>query len=152
MSPKTIIPVVALAALLLAGGCARQVPLGDLSGGGAVVGVIVRTVDGEEIRGELLSVTARELVVLAEYEEGGGVRIDGFGDGRRVVAGGARVEGEVVRVDRVDGVRVARVRRIIKTPDVERATFHRSRREVSLASLLSLLLGPSVGGLLALAI
>jgi len=149
---KPIVLTAVIAALLLTCGCARQVPLSDLSAGGAVVGVMARTVAGEEIRGELLSLTQRELAVLAHYTEGEGIKIEGFGDARRVVIDGTRVDGEVVGVDRVDGARVARVRRTFPILDIDRATFHRSRQEVSLGAILSLLLGPSVGGLLALAI
>ena len=151
MHSKTTILIAALAALLLTCGCARRVPLSDLSSGGAVVGVVARTAGGEEIRGELLAVTERDMFVLASYTEGGGVDIEGFGDGRRVIVDGERVDGEVVRVDRLEGARVARVRRTLAIQGIERATFHRSGEEVSLASLLSLLLGPSIGGLLALA-
>jgi hypothetical protein len=149
---KPIVPTLAAAALLLAGGCAREVPLADVASGGAVVGVAARTSGGEEIRGELVSLDEREMIVVAQYVEGDGVEIEGFGDDRRVIVGGARVDGEVVAVERVGGVRVARVRRSLRVLDVDRATFHRSGQEVSLAAILSLLLGPSVGGLLALAI
>jgi hypothetical protein len=149
---KLIVLTVAIAALLSACGCSRHVPLTDLSAGGAVVGVIATTVDGEEIRGELVSVTEREMVVLARYTQSEAVEIEGFGEGRRVIVDGVRVDGEVVSVDRVEGARVARVRRTLRVVDVARATFHRSGQEASLGTLLSFILGPSVGGLLALAI
>lgn len=152
MNHKPIVVASAVAAVLLVAGCSRHVPLSDLSAGGAVVGVVVTTADGDEIRGELLSITEREMVVLAHYTEGGGVKIEGFGDDRRVVVDGTRVAGDVVSVDHVDGGRIARVRRALRVLDVERATFHRSGQEASLAAVLGLLLGPSVGGLLALAI
>jgi hypothetical protein len=142
----------AVAAVLAAAGCSRQVPLAGLSAGGADVGVIVRTADGEEIRGRLLSLTEREMVVVASYVEGGGVEVKGVGDNRWVALHGERVRGDFLGVETVDGQRVARVRRTLGVEEIGRATFHRSRREMSLATILSLLLGPSVGGLLALAI
>jgi hypothetical protein len=155
--PRTVIvngkPVVvawAVGAALLAGGCSRQVPLSQISAQGTDVGVIVTTVDGEELRGRLLSLTEREMVIVAHYVEGGVVEIKGYGDARRVVVDGARVAGDVVGVDRLDGARVARVRRVLGTRDVDRATFHRSGREVSLATTLSLILGPVVGASLGL--
>jgi hypothetical protein len=150
MSGKPIALAVAVASLLLACGCARQVPLDDLAAGGGDVGVFVRTAEGEDIRGQLVSLTGREMVVVARHAEGGVVAIQGFGDDRRVVVDGVRIDGEVVGVDRVEGVRVARVRRTLRITEIERATFHRSGGEASLAAILSLVLGPSVGGLLAL--
>jgi hypothetical protein len=149
---RAILLGAAVAAVLAATGCARQVPLAGLSAAGADVGVILRTAGGEEIRGRLLSLTEREMVVDALYPEGDGVEIKGVGDNRRVAVDGQRVPGDFVGVERVDGVRVARVRRTLGVGEVERATFHRSKREVSLGTILSLLLGPGVGGLLALAI
>ncbi len=150
MNRKQTVFACALGAVLLASGCAQQVPLDDLSAGPAYVGVVVTMVDGEELRGELLSVTEREMVVIARYAESHGVEIEALGDDRRVVVNGTRVAGEVVGVDLLDGARVARVRRAIRVQDIDRATFHRSAQEASLAATLSLLLGPSVGGLLAL--
>jgi hypothetical protein len=149
---RATLPAAVVAAILAVTGCARQVPLAGLLAGGADVGVIVRTVEGEEIRGGLVSLTKREMVVVAVYVEGEGVEIKGVGGGRWVAVDGARVPGDLVGVERIDGVRVARVERTLPVVDVDRATFHRSGQEVSLATILSLFLGPSVGGLLALAI
>lgn len=147
---KFVVVAWAVGAALLAGGCSRHVPLSEISAQGADVGVIVRTVEGEELRGRLLSLTERELVIVARYVEGDGVEIEGYGEARRVIVDGARVAGEVIGLDRLDGARVASVRRVLRTQDVDRATFHRSGREVSLATILSFILGPVAGASLGL--
>jgi hypothetical protein len=152
MRHAPVILACAAAAVLLATGCARHTQLSELSSGGADVGVAVTTRGGEELRGELESITAREVVVVVHYVHGGGVEIEGFGDDLRVIVDGERVPGEVIDVERLDGARVARVRRVLPAQEIDSATFHRSEQESSLAAILSLLLGPSVGALLALAI
>ena len=150
MDQKPVIVACALGAALLANGCTRQVPVGELSAAGTDVGVIVKMADGEELRGQLLSVTEREMVVVAYYVAGGVTEIEGFGEARRVVVDGTRVPGDVVGVDRLDGARVARVRRVLRIQDIERATFHRSGQEASLAKILSFIIGPVVGATLGL--
>ena len=149
MSPKLVVCACAVGAALLASGCARDVPIAELSGSGAVVGVVVTTVDGEEVRGTLESITPRGMVVVADYVEGGGVEIVGAGQSISVLVEGTPVPGEVVGVERPEVARVARVRRSFAAGAIEEATFYRSAGEASLATILSLVVGPSVGGLLA---
>jgi hypothetical protein len=91
------------------------------------------------------------MVLVADYVEGEAVEIVGSGESLGVVVAGVRVPGEVVEVDRPEIARVARVRRSLASGAIEEATFYRSAGEASLATILSLVVGPTVGGLLALA-
>ena len=54
-----------------------------------------------------------------------------------------------MRVDAEDGERVAVVHRTFRVVDIDSATFHESGGERSLSSIVSLLLGPAIGGTLA---
>jgi hypothetical protein len=58
----------------LMSGCAKRVPLSDLDAGGALVGVVLTTVGGEEVSGRLLSLGGGKVVVEAEGPDGAGIR------------------------------------------------------------------------------
>ncbi len=150
MKTHSRLAAVLLLLSLAALGCARHVSLSDAGAESSEVGVRLTTHDAEELNGMLLALTDDAVSVVAFYEIGGQVALDGVGDSRRVVVDGATVPGQIVGVDRQDGRRVARVRRTLPLDEVARMTFHRTRTEVSTASIVSHLLGPAVGGLLAL--
>lgn len=149
MSPKLVFCGCVVGTAFLASGCGHHVPIAELSARGVDVGVTVTTVDGEEIRGTLESITPRGMVVVADYVEGDSVEIEGAGESLRVLVEGVPVPGEVVDVDRPGIARVARVRRSLAVEAIEGASFYRSAGEASLATILSLVVGPGFGGLLA---
>jgi len=146
-------PVLALVCLAcLASGCAKRVDATDLAGGGADVGVTVTLKSGESLRGRLMALDGEEMTVEASYVLGGDASVSGAGEARRVEIGGSAVPGRLVSVRTVDESRVATVERGIDIGSVARATFHRSAGDASLGPVLSLIVGPAVGALLALAI
>ena len=129
-------------------GCARHVPLAELGTSGAVVGVRLTTSDGEQTTGRVVSLDAGSMVVAVRHVIAGDVRVRGRGDERELYSGTERVPGRFVRVDTDEGERVAVVHRTFQTVDIVSATFHESKGERSLSSILSHLLGPAVGATL----
>ncbi|MBD3368441.1 MAG: hypothetical protein GF405_09775 [Candidatus Eisenbacteria bacterium] len=143
--------VLLLVALLLLAGCARRTPAARLAEEGGEVEVRLIMSDGETLNGRVVSLTRIDLVVDAVYTEGGGVSIDGMPDDRRVVVDGAEVEGRLLDVSRTSEGRVqATVRRTLPLHSIAEADFARSRRDVTLGTLISQIAGPAVGLLLGL--
>ena len=146
-------PAVALLALVCAGlvacGCARQVPLTELDQSGAVVWVRLATSDGEQVTGRIVSLDAGSMVIALSHAVEGDVRVRERGDDKALYSGTERLPGRFVRVDTEDGERVAVVHRTFQVVDIDSATFHESGGERSLSSIVSLLLGPAIGGALA---
>ncbi len=145
-----ILFMVALAAL--AAGCARRVPMGDLEAGGAQVGAVVVMGDGETFRCRVLSLSRETAIVEAYYVVGGDVALRGSGDERYIAVDGRRVPGEIVEIRLDEATRTVTLRRSLNVADIDTATFHRSGSEASLGPILSALVGPVVGALLALLI
>ncbi len=145
--------VILLAAVaVLATGCARRVPVEELDAAGARVGATVVMKDGQALRCRVLSLSRQRMVVDAYYTIGGETDLRGVGGDQYVYVGGERVDGDVMSVERSDGERTAVVRRSLSPSDVDAVTFHRSGSEASLGPVLSALVGPLVGALLALLI
>lgn len=147
------VPAIALLVLVCAGlvacGCARQVPLAELGPSGAVVWVRLATSDGEQVTGRVISLDAGSVVVALRHAIEGDVRVrEGSGD-QALYSGAERLPGRFVRIDTDEGERVAVVHRTFQVVDIASATFHESGGERSLSSIVSLLLGPAVGGALA---
>ncbi len=144
----------ALAALacacLVACGCARHVPLAELGPSGAVVWVRLTTSDGERITGRVVSLDAGSMVVAVRHELGGDVLVRERDGVSALYSGAERVPGEFAGVESEEQRRMAVVHRTFPAVDVATATFHESSGERSLASIISLLLGPAVGGALGL--
>ena len=132
------------------GGCARHVPLAELGTSGAVVGVRLTMSDGEQVTGRVISLDAGSVVVAVRHVIAGDVRMRGRGDERALYSGAERVPGRLVRVDADEGGRTAVVHRTLRAVDITSATFHESSGERSLSAIVSLLLGPVVGGALGL--
>lgn len=150
MIRKTAV-VAALAALLLcAPGCSKRVPLSSLAEGGAEVGAKLRTSSGERMEGLLVSMTDSAVRLEVEYAVRGDVSIRGTGERRIVYSGDDPIPGELLRVERRDGLSYATVDRTVALEDVVSMTFHRSRSEASLSPILSAVLGPLVGASVAL--
>ena len=140
--------VVLVCAGLAASGCARHVSLAELGPSGAPVGVRLTTSDGEQVTGQVISLDAASLVVAVRHAIEGDVRVQERGGDEALYSGTERVPGRFVRVDTDEGERVAVVHRTFQTVDIVSATFHESRGERSLSSILSHLLGPAVGATL----
>lgn len=138
--------VCAMAALLFVAGCARRTPITDLSSAGGVVHVQLTTADGSELSGTLISLDASRLVAAVTYRIEGDVGLRGYGDEAELFIGAEPVPGVLVEVGRDDGGRTAIVHRSFATRDVVSATFHTSEGERSLGSIVSMFLGPAVGG------
>lgn len=147
-------PIIAWLMLVCVGlaacGCARHVSLAELGTSGAVVGVRLTTSEGEQVSGRVISLDAGSMVVAVRHAIAGDVRVRERGGERTLYSGTERVPGRLVRVDTDEGVRTAVVHRTIRAVDIASATFHESRGERSLSSIVSLLLGPIVGGTLGL--
>ncbi len=147
------VPAIALLVLLCAGlvacGCARQVPLTELGPSGAVVWVRLATSDGEEVTGRVVSLDAGSMVIALRHAIEGDVQVRERGGDQALYSGTERLPGRFVRIDTDEGERVAVVHRTFHVVDIASATFHESGGERSLSSILSLLLGPAVGGALA---
>jgi hypothetical protein len=153
MIRRLVVSALAVVAIATAGtGCARRVPGEDLDAEGARVGAIVVMKSGETLTCRLLSLTRDTAVVESYYPVGGDVDVRGTGEGSYLSVKGVRIEGEVVAVEREGIHRTAVVRRSLRLADVHTATFHRSGSEASLGPILSALVGPIVGALLALLI
>lgn len=146
---RLALPVVA--ALLLPG-CARYVESSELDSAGSSIGVILTLEDGETARGRVLSLDGDEITIEFKYRLGGGTDLRGLGDRRRVVVNGRDVPGEITAVDREGATTVVYLERRLRFRDIEEMTFHRSGREASLGPVVSAMLGPMIGALLALAI
>ena len=131
---------------LVACGCARRVSLAELGPSGAVVGVRLTTSDGEQISGRVISLDAGSMVVAVRHAIAGDVRVRERGGERTLYSGTERVPGRFVRVDTEEDRRTAVVHRTFRAVDIASATFHESKGERSLSSIVSLLLGPVVGG------
>lgn len=151
-------PIVLLALLVFlvflavaTSGCARRAPIATLGDRGDV-GVVLDLASGETLRGRLLSIDGGEMTLEVHYAVRGDVRLTGSGDRRRLEDGGAPVPGELVSVERDGSERIATVCRTIDVGEIDRATFHRDAGEASLGPVLSSVVGPAVGALLALAI
>ena len=129
-------------------GCARHVPLAELGTSGAVVGVRLTTSDGEQVTGRIISLDAGSVVVAVRHVLAGDVRVRGRDDERALYSGTERVPGRFVRVDTDEGGRTAVVHRTFRSVNIASATFHESSGERSLSAIVSLLLGPVVGGAL----
>ena len=146
-------PAVALLVLVCAGlvacGCARQVPLTELGPSGAVVWVRLSTSDGEQVTGRIVSLDAGSMVIALRHVIEGDVRVRERGGDKALYSGTERLPGRFVRIDTDEGERVAVVHRTFQVVDVTSATFHESGGERSLSSIVSLLLGPAIGGALA---
>ena len=140
--------VVLVCAVLAASGCARHVSLAELGPSGATVGVRLTISDGEQVTGQVVSLDAVSMVVAVRHAIEGDVRVRERGGDQALYSGTERVLGRLVRVDTDEGERVAVVHRTFQTVDIVSATFHESRRERSLSSILSHLLGPAVGATL----
>jgi hypothetical protein len=140
--------LVAVVCLYLVG-CARQAPLSDLEESGAVVWVRLTTSEDERVVGQLVSLDAASMTVAVRHELGDDVRVRERGE-RALYSGTERLPGDFVRVERDEGRPVAVVHRTFLAGDVATATFHESSGERSLASIISLLLGPVVGAALGL--
>lgn len=138
------LPVLALIGF---GGCARRVSVGELEDSGATVWTRVVTVEGEVLTGRLLSLGASAVDIELRYPIEGDVRVRTRAGNSELLAGTEVVQGELTDVIREDDGRVALVRRSLRVADVESATFHESRGEQSLRSIISLLLGPTIGAL-----
>jgi hypothetical protein len=158
------VPAIALLVLVCAGlvacGCARQVPLAELGPSGAVVWVRLATSDGEQVTGRatsdgeqvtgrVISLDAGSVVVALRHAIEGDVRVRERGGDQALYSGAERLPGRFVRIDTDEGERVAVVHRTFQVVDIASATFHESGGERSLSSIVSLLLGPAVGGALA---
>ena len=135
---------------LAACGCARHVSLAELGTSGAVVGVRLTTSEGEQVSGRVISLDAGSMVVAVRHAITGDVRVRELGGERTLYSGAERVPGQFVRVDTDEGARTAVVHRTFRAVDIASATFHESKGERSLSSIVSLLLGPIVGGTLGL--
>ena len=150
------VPVIAWLVLVCAGlvacGCARHVSLAELGPSGAVVWVRLTTSDGEQVTGRVISLDAGSMVVGVRHAIEGDVRVRERGGDRALYSGTERVPGRFVRIDTDEGGRVAVVHRMFPAVDIASATFHESRGERSLSSIVSLLLGPIIGGALGLAL
>lgn len=146
-APASAALLVFLLIFLFVTGCAKHVPLSELGESGAVVWVRLTTSDDEDVVGQLVSLDAVSMTVAVRHELGGDVRVRERGE-RALYSGTERVPGEFVRVEQEEGRRVAVVRRTFRAIDVASATFHESSGERSLASIVSLLLGPVVGAAL----
>ena len=141
--------ILILCACVLACGCSKRVPLEDVGESGADIGVRLTTVAGEELEGTLMSFDSERLVVEVPYLIGRGAELRGTGDDQTVVVEGEEVPGRVVRVVLKDNNRTAEVERTFPLREVAQATFHRSTAETRSAPLVSTLLGPLVGLILA---
>lgn len=150
--PRLWAVVACTALLLVAFGCARRTSMKDLGSSGATLWARVSTSEGEKVTGELVSLDAARLIVALRYDVKGDVRIRGTGDAARLFSGTSEVAGELVAVTREEGGRVALVHRTFRAADIESVTFHQDGGSRSLGSIVSTLLGPVVGGALALAI
>jgi len=150
---RTGVPATTLLVLLCAGlvacGCARQVPLTELGPSGAVVWVRLATSDGEQLTGQVVSLDAGSMVIALRHALEGDVRVRERDGDKVLYSGTERLPGRFMRVDTDDGERVAVVHRTFQVVDVASATFHESGGERSLSSIVSLLLGPAIGGALA---
>ena len=133
-------------ACLAVSGCARHVSLSELGASDAVVWVRLTTAEDERIVGQVVSLDAGSMVVEVRHDLGGDVSVRKRGDEEALYSGTERLPGEFVRVDRENGNRVAVVHREFHAVDIDAATFHESSGERSLASIVSLLLGPVIGG------
>jgi hypothetical protein len=146
------VPVIAWLALVCAGlvacGCARHVSLAELGPSGAVVWVRLTTSDGEQVPGRVISLDAGSMVVAVQHAIDGDVRVRERGGDQALYSGTERVPGRFVSVDTDEGGRVAVVHRTFRALDIASARFHESRGERSLSSIVSLLLGPAIGGAL----
>jgi len=150
---RTGVPATTLLVLLCAGlvacGCARQVPLTELGPSGAVVWVRLATSDGEQLTGQVVSLDAGSMVIALRHALEGDVRVRERDGDKALYSGTERLPGRFMRIDTDDGERVAVVHRTFQVVDVASATFHESGGERSLSSIVSLLLGPAIGGALA---
>jgi hypothetical protein len=138
--------VLCLAGLVLAG-CSRRVPIGEIGTSGTAVWTRIVTEDGERLRGRLVSLDASEIVIEIAYPIEGDVRLSTRAGKTELYSGPERVEGELVGVIEGDEGREALVHRRCRTIDVESASFYESKGEQSLRTIVSLFLGPAVGGL-----
>lgn len=150
---RTGVPATTLLVLLCAGlvacGCARQVPLTELGPSGAVVWVRLATSDGEQLTGQVVSLDAGSMVIALRHALEGDVRVRERDGDKALYSGTERLPGRFMRIDTDDGERVAVVHRTFQVVDIASATFHESGGERSLSSIVSLLLGPAIGGALA---
>ena len=133
---------------LVACGCARHVSLAELGSSGAVVGVRLTTSDGEQITGRVISLDAGSMVVAVRHAIAGDIRVRERSDERVLYSGTEPVPGRLVRVDANEGGRTAVVHRTFRAVDIASASFHASKGERSLSSIVSLLLGPVIGATL----
>ncbi|MFH1689838.1 MAG: hypothetical protein ABIE42_06315 [Candidatus Eisenbacteria bacterium] len=140
--------LVFVCACLVTCGCARHVSLAELGPSEAVVWVMLTTSDDERIIGQVVSLDAGSMVVAVRHELGGEVRVRERDGDSALYSGTERVPGRFVGVDSEEQRRVAVVHRTFRAVDILTATFHESRAERSLASIVSLLLGPAIGGAL----
>jgi hypothetical protein len=151
MVRRLLIVALALLAALTAG-CAKRVAAEELDAGGARVGAVVALASGETVRCRVLSLSRDTALVEVYYTIGGRTELRGTGDARYISVDGERVPGELVAVERDGADRTALVQRSVRLSDIRSATFHRSGSEASLGPILSTLIGPVVGALLALLI
>ncbi|MBN2564081.1 MAG: hypothetical protein JXB46_00060 [Candidatus Eisenbacteria bacterium] len=133
--------------LLACCGCARRVPIEDLEGSGADVWTRIVTKDGEELTGRLLSLDGWSITVELLYPIEGDVHLRTRIGRTELVSGATQIPGEMVDVTTGEDGRVAVVHRTLRTLEVASASFHESSGEQSLKSIVSLFLGPAVGGL-----
>jgi hypothetical protein len=133
--------------LVASGGCARRVSVGELEDSGTAVWTRAVTVQGEVLTGRLLSLSASAMDIELRYPIEGDVRVRTRVGTTELLSGAEVVQGELTDVIREDNGRVALVRRSLGVAEVESATFHESRGEQSLRSIISTLLGPTTGAL-----
>lgn len=127
-------------------GCARRTPVSDLSGAGSDVHVRLTTETGETLTGILVSLDASELVARIEYAVEGDIRLRGYGADAELFFEDEKAPGTLLAVERTEAGRVALVLRSFPTGEVASATFHVGEAERSLGSMVSMFLGPVVGG------
>ncbi|MFH1864911.1 MAG: hypothetical protein ABIK85_03430 [Candidatus Eisenbacteria bacterium] len=144
-APAAALLVLVCACLVICG-CARHVSLAELGSSEAVVWVRLTTSDDERITGQVVSLDAGSMVVAARYELGGDIQVRERDGDSVLYSGTERVPGRFVGIDSEEQRRVAIVHRTFPAIDIAIATFHESRGERSLASIVSLLLGPAIGG------
>jgi hypothetical protein len=146
--PRHAALLILLGALIAAAGCARTVSLADVGSSGPPIWVRLTTTDAETVTGQLVSLDAGGIVVSERHRLVGDVRVRELGGEQALYSGVDRLPGELAAVETDADGRFAVVHRAFRAVDVSSASFHEGGGERSLATILSLLLGPVVGGAL----
>jgi hypothetical protein len=127
-------------------GCAKRTHVADLSEAGSDVHVRLTTEAGDTLEGTLVSLDASELVAKIDYAVEGDVRLRGYGERAELFFGDEKAPGTLLAVEPTETGRVAVVLRSFPMREVVSATFHVDEAERSLGSVISMFLGPVVGG------